>query len=109
MVTVVNGMHNPHRLEVGKDITHAIIKTSATPSCPSTYWSQEEQEERLIAAYEKWTLHGGVWSAASIDVSPKNSEYLPVCRILTTTHLDTQDGAYARTSRMSRTKNPRYP
>lgn len=69
MVTVINGNQNPHRLEVGKDITHAIIKTSATSRTPSTYWSQDEQERLLIVAYEKWATHGGVWSAASAEVS----------------------------------------
>ena len=69
MFTVIGGTHNPHHLEVGKDITHAIIRTSASPCTPSTYWTQEEQETRLIAAYEKWATGGGVWSAASVDVS----------------------------------------
>lgn len=67
--TIINGSQNPHRLEVGKDISRAIIKVPAHNGIPSTYWTREEQERLLINAYDKWAVYGGVWSAASAEVS----------------------------------------
>lgn len=32
------------------------------------YWGLEEQETRLIAAYDKWLQEGTVWSAAAPKV-----------------------------------------
>ncbi|OBZ65553.1 hypothetical protein A0H81_14418 [Grifola frondosa] len=32
------------------------------------YWNQEEQEVRIVAAYEKWARNGGVWNAAAEKV-----------------------------------------
>jgi hypothetical protein len=68
LFVVINGTRNPHRSAVAKDITDAILKTRATETAGATYWSQEEQETRLIAAYDKWLKKGGVWSAAASEV-----------------------------------------
>jgi hypothetical protein len=57
---IFQGARNPHRREVLKDIRDAIIKTSAEPNQPATYWTQAEQEERLVHAFNKWLQHGGV-------------------------------------------------
>ena len=68
LFVVINGTRNPHRSAVAKDITDAILKTRATETAGATYWSQEEQETQLIAAYDKWLKKGGVWSAAASEV-----------------------------------------
>ncbi|KAI1797610.1 hypothetical protein LXA43DRAFT_1126227, partial [Ganoderma leucocontextum] len=65
MICVLGGTKNPHRREVGEDISNAIIKTKAHQGIPARYWSQEEQEERLVKAFEKWVAVGGVWNAAA--------------------------------------------
>jgi hypothetical protein len=54
---------------VANDITDAILKTRAKSGSISTYWTKEEQEQRLIAVYKKWSHKGGVWSAAAPKVS----------------------------------------
>lgn len=66
---VLNGTQNPHRSAVAKDIRDAIIKVPAAKGIPATYWGKGEQETQLVAAYEKWALKGGVWSAAAKQVS----------------------------------------
>jgi hypothetical protein len=62
-------MKNPHRAAVAKDITDAILKTRATGGAGATYWSQEEQEQCLTAAYDYWLKKGRVWSPAASEVS----------------------------------------
>ena len=68
LFVILDGTKNPHRSAVAKDITNAILKTRATGSAGATYWSQEEQESRLTAAYDYWLKNGGVWSAAASEV-----------------------------------------
>ncbi|PIL30720.1 hypothetical protein GSI_06888 [Ganoderma sinense ZZ0214-1] len=65
MVCVLGGTKNPHRREVAEDISNALIKTKAHDGIPARYWSKEEQEDRLVKAYEKWAGVEGVWSAAA--------------------------------------------
>lgn len=61
-------MKNPHRAEVAKDITDAILKSRAKKGTSATYWNKEDQARRLTEAYEKWSEKGGVWSAAAFKV-----------------------------------------
>lgn len=68
MVTILNGVRNSHYRSVGSEISGAIIKTPASNGKPTTYWSQPEQEERLVAMWDKWLKYGGIWSAASTKV-----------------------------------------
>ena len=68
MVCVLGGTKNPHRAEVAEDISSAIIKVKAHDGIPARYWAKEEQEERLVMAFEKWGTVGGVWSAAAEKV-----------------------------------------
>lgn len=54
----------------------AIIKRRAEKGRPAEYWNLEEQETRLIAAYNKWLKEGTVWSAAAPKVCLRlNSTY----------------------------------
>ena len=53
---------------VAREIRDSLLKEVAAPNKPALYWSQEEQEEKLEATYEKWLLHGGIWSAAAPKV-----------------------------------------
>ena len=64
----MNGMRNPHFSAMARDITDAILKTQAIGGASATYWSQEEQETCLVAAYEKWQKKGGVWTMAASKV-----------------------------------------
>lgn len=64
----MNGTKNPYRGQVGQDIRDAIIKKRAEKGEPAMYWSQTEQESRLEHTYQKWSAHGGVWSAAASKV-----------------------------------------
>ncbi len=82
MVCVLGGTKNLHRAEVGEDISNAIIKTKAHNGIPARYWSQEEQEERLVMAFEKWAAVGGVWSAAAEKVHLAFQSSTAVCLIV---------------------------
>lgn len=65
----MDGIRNPYRAAVSKDIVDAILKVRANgEGTPSQYWSQGEQETRLQAAFDKWSAKGGVWSAAAASV-----------------------------------------
>ena len=68
LVCVLGGTKNPFRGEVGEDISNAILKCKAHDGIPARYWNKEEQEERLIRAYDKWVARGGVWTAAAEKV-----------------------------------------
>lgn len=72
---ITSGTRNPFRGEVARDITDAILKTRAGGGAPAVYWSQEEQEEKLAEAYEKWSRKGEVWSAAAPKVSSDDIFY----------------------------------
>ncbi|KAF8054908.1 hypothetical protein FPV67DRAFT_1681291 [Lyophyllum atratum] len=61
VVEVINGAKNPLRSLVAKDITDAILKRRAGKGVLAEYWNKEEQEERLVAAYNKWAEKGNVW------------------------------------------------
>ena len=73
---VLGGTKNPFRGEVGEDISNAIIKCKAHDGVPARYWNKEQQEERLIRAYNKWVERGGVWTAAAEKVC-LSSTHLP--------------------------------
>ncbi|KAA1471880.1 hypothetical protein DENSPDRAFT_859196 [Dentipellis sp. KUC8613] len=64
-VCIMNGTKNPFHTAVAQDIVNAIIKTRADKYNKTEYRSQEEQERRLEAAYEKYVEKGGVWTAAA--------------------------------------------
>ena len=77
VVCILGSSKNPHQRSVGEDISGALIKTKAKDGVPARYWSREEQEERLEAAYMKWVAVGGVWSAAAANVRPSCFLLLP--------------------------------
>ncbi|KAI6030973.1 hypothetical protein EDC04DRAFT_2572146, partial [Pisolithus marmoratus] len=69
LVTIMNASKNPLRSAVMADIMNAILKKHAKDGgSGAEYWSRLEQEEQLIAAYDKWLESGTVWSAASLKV-----------------------------------------
>ncbi|OBZ70680.1 hypothetical protein A0H81_09184 [Grifola frondosa] len=65
LICISGGTKNPKQAEVVRDIVDAILKTTADKYNLAVYWSQEEQETRLIGAYEKWVRIGGVWTATT--------------------------------------------
>ncbi|KAH9001813.1 hypothetical protein EDB86DRAFT_2827581 [Lactarius hatsudake] len=58
LAVIINGTKNPHRAEVAKDITDAILKKRAANGKGAEYWTKEEQ----------WSRKSGVWSAAASQV-----------------------------------------
>lgn len=64
-----SGLKNPLHQAVAADISGSFLKQRAEGSRPAKYWSKEEQESRLIAAYTKYEARGDVWSAAASKVS----------------------------------------
>lgn len=65
LCTVVGDTKNRFRSQVGQDIREAFLEKPADAEGPAIYWSKEDQERKLKAAYQKWSDHGNVWSAAS--------------------------------------------
>ncbi|KAH9939540.1 hypothetical protein B0H21DRAFT_698307, partial [Amylocystis lapponica] len=65
LICVMNGTRNPLRGAVAHDLSDAILKSKADKHNLATYWSQSEQEQRLIAVYDKWSSNGNVWTAAA--------------------------------------------
>ncbi|KAI1796505.1 hypothetical protein LXA43DRAFT_879937 [Ganoderma leucocontextum] len=63
LICLVGGSRSPVRPEVAHDIVNAILKCRALPTSPAVYWSKNEQETRLVAAFKKWEAKG-VWTAA---------------------------------------------
>ncbi|KAF8191327.1 hypothetical protein BJ912DRAFT_849553, partial [Pholiota molesta] len=61
---VFGGTKNKNRRHILQDIRDAIIKTPATGKTPAMYWTKDEQETKLTAAYDKWLQHGA-WSDAA--------------------------------------------
>ncbi|KAG6379441.1 hypothetical protein JVT61DRAFT_11916 [Boletus reticuloceps] len=53
---------------VAADITSAVLKKRSVKGSGAEYWSKEEQEQRLEAAFAKWAEKGTVWSAAAMQV-----------------------------------------
>ena len=68
LVCVLGGTKNPFRGEVGEDISNATFKSKAHDGIPARYRSKEDQEERLISAYNKWVARSDVWGAAAEKV-----------------------------------------
>ncbi|TFK89020.1 hypothetical protein K466DRAFT_487711, partial [Polyporus arcularius HHB13444] len=65
LICIINGTKNPHRAEVARDLSSAILESTASGRGPAVYRSQSEQETRLQEVFDKWSAHGGVWSAAA--------------------------------------------
>lgn len=69
MVTILNGSKNPHCMAIMVDITNAILKRYASKGeQDAEYWEQDEQEQQLVAAYDKWGSKGTIWSIMSEKV-----------------------------------------
>ncbi|TCD65447.1 hypothetical protein EIP91_002660 [Steccherinum ochraceum] len=67
---ISGGTKNPLYKTVLREITGAILKTRAgeEKGKPATYWSQPEQEKRLVAVFEKYLKQGGVWSESAVKI-----------------------------------------
>ncbi|KAI6009042.1 Septin-domain-containing protein [Pisolithus marmoratus] len=77
LATIMNASKNPLRSAVMADITNAILKKHAKDGgSGAEYWSRLEQEEWLIAAYDKWSESGTVWSAASLKVHQEQLKHI---------------------------------
>ncbi|KAJ7036211.1 hypothetical protein C8F04DRAFT_954038 [Mycena alexandri] len=58
------------------DIRNAVLKNSASKGVLAQYWDQEEQESKMIAVYNKYSVKGGVWSAAAHAVHTAQLKHL---------------------------------
>ncbi|KAJ7124769.1 hypothetical protein C8R43DRAFT_1135450 [Mycena crocata] len=72
---VLNGVHNPHRSQVLKDIRDSILKVPSSKGILAQYWTQAEQETRLAAAFDKWAVKG-VWSAAAQNIHAAQMQHV---------------------------------
>ncbi|KAI1781716.1 hypothetical protein LXA43DRAFT_907964 [Ganoderma leucocontextum] len=63
LICLVGGSKCPVRADVARDIVDTVLKCRAREKTPAVYWSKEEQETRLEAAFKKWDAKA-VWSAA---------------------------------------------
>jgi hypothetical protein len=68
LIVVINGVKNPYRRAVAKDVVDVILKSRATKGSTAQYWDRDEQSKRLTEMYNKWSVKGGVWSAAASKV-----------------------------------------
>ncbi|KAH9001852.1 hypothetical protein EDB86DRAFT_3242137 [Lactarius hatsudake] len=48
LAVIINGTKNPHRAEVAKDITDAILKKRAANRKGTKYWTKEEQVRKVV-------------------------------------------------------------
>ncbi|KAF9475045.1 hypothetical protein BDN70DRAFT_814702 [Pholiota conissans] len=72
---VFGGMKNPYRAEVIADMRSAIVKVSAQPNRPASYWTKEEQEVKVIEAYNKWIMRGA-WSNAASKIHEEQLKHV---------------------------------
>jgi hypothetical protein len=68
MAVVLNGVHNPHRGLIAKEIVDAVLVSRADSNSPAIYHTKVEQERRLRSMFEKWCSVEGVWSLAASKV-----------------------------------------
>ena len=64
----MNGVKNPHRKAVARDISNAIYKTYSQGGHPAEYRTKEEQEVLLKELFTKWLRVGDVWAEAASKV-----------------------------------------
>ncbi|KAG1776098.1 hypothetical protein EV702DRAFT_1269133 [Suillus placidus] len=60
---------------IAADISGAILKTHAEHGRPAEYWDRGEQEQCLLAAFDKWA-EKGVWSAAAQKVHQEQLKHV---------------------------------
>ncbi|KAI0287553.1 hypothetical protein BC826DRAFT_916945 [Russula brevipes] len=68
LAVVMNGVKNPHRKTVAKDISNAVYKSPSSAEQPAEYRNKEEQETLLMEMFEKWLRVGSVWTEAASKV-----------------------------------------
>jgi hypothetical protein len=68
LAVVINGVRNPHRKAVARDISNAIYKTYSQGKHPAEYRTKEEQEVLLTELFTKWLRVGDVWTEAASKV-----------------------------------------
>ncbi|KAJ8596095.1 hypothetical protein M405DRAFT_782130 [Rhizopogon salebrosus TDB-379] len=73
---ILNPSKNPHRKEVVAEISACILKKHAEAGNPAEYWDRNEQETRLVFAFEKWSCNGMVWSAGAYKVHEEQLKHV---------------------------------
>ena len=69
ITVILNLQKIMYRVAIAADITNMILKKHSVKGSDVEYWSKEEQEQKLEAAFVKWSEKGTVWSAAAMQVS----------------------------------------
>ncbi|KAG2085011.1 uncharacterized protein F5147DRAFT_782255 [Suillus discolor] len=75
VAAILNASKSPFRSAIAADISGAILKMHAEHGRPAEYWDRGEQEQRLLAAFEKWA-EKGVWSAAAQKVHQEQLKHV---------------------------------
>ncbi|KAG1777240.1 hypothetical protein EV702DRAFT_1005393 [Suillus placidus] len=75
VAAILNASKSPFRSAIAVDISGAILKTHAEHGRPAEYWDHGEQEQRLLAAFDKWA-EKGVWSAAAQKVHQEQLKHV---------------------------------
>lgn len=75
IAAMLHSSKSPYRAAVAADIIGAILKKHAEHGQPAEYWDREEQEQRLVVAFDKWA-DKGVWSAAAQKVHQEQLKHV---------------------------------
>ncbi|KAG1764260.1 hypothetical protein EV702DRAFT_1014433 [Suillus placidus] len=75
VAAILNASKSPFCSDIAVDISGAILKTHTEHGRPAEYWDRGEQEQRLLAAFDKWAKKG-VWSAAAQKVHQEQLKHV---------------------------------
>ena len=76
---IINSQRNMYQVAVAADITNVILRKHSVKGSGAEYWSKEEQEQKLEAAFAKWIEKRMVWSGAVMQVSLQLSSSSSLC------------------------------
>ncbi|KAG1774920.1 hypothetical protein EV702DRAFT_1180542 [Suillus placidus] len=75
VAAILNTSKSPFHSAIAADIWGTILKNHAEHGCRAEYWDRGEQEQCLLAAFEKWAKKG-VWSAAAQKVHQEQLKHI---------------------------------
>ncbi|KAG1826919.1 uncharacterized protein BJ212DRAFT_1294336 [Suillus subaureus] len=75
IAAILNTSKSPFHSAIAADISGAILKKHAEHGHGAEYWDCGEQEQCLLAAFDKWAKKG-VWSAAAQKVHQEQLKHV---------------------------------
>ncbi|KAG2091336.1 uncharacterized protein F5147DRAFT_643230 [Suillus discolor] len=75
VAAILNTSKSPFRSAIAADISGAILKKHAEHGRGAEYWDRGEQEQHLVAVFDKWA-EKGVWSAAAQKVHQEQLKHV---------------------------------